>query len=120
MKSRTGREKVDQVASVIRTITGDADRIKQLVDDIYEGSQEQLKGIDQVASSIQQIEKVTQSSAASAEECATASQELASQSEAIGRIVDALNCLVGGLERQSSKVVSSPRIHWRAGHLSVP
>ena len=99
-KSTAGKEKVDQVASVIRTITADASKIKRLVDDIYQGSQEQLRGIDQVANSIQQIEKITQSSAASAEECAAASEELASQSEAIRGIVVNLNSLVGGVKEE--------------------
>ena len=96
VKSAAGKEKVEQVATVIRTITGDSGKIKQLVDDIYHGSQEQLRGIDQVANSIQQIEKITQESAASAEECAASSEELAAQSEAIRSVVASLNLLVGG------------------------
>jgi methyl-accepting chemotaxis protein len=39
IKFRTGRGKVDQVTSAIRTITGDAGKIKQLVDDIDKGHQ---------------------------------------------------------------------------------
>lgn len=94
-KSHAGKDKVDQVASVIRTITGDSGKIRRLIDDISQGSQEQLRSIDQVTDSIQRIEKVTQSSAASAEECAAASEELASQAEAIKGIVQNLNVLVG-------------------------
>ncbi|MBB5059134.1 methyl-accepting chemotaxis protein/methyl-accepting chemotaxis protein-1 (serine sensor receptor) [Granulicella aggregans] len=101
VKSSAGKEKVDQVATVIRAITGDSGKIKQLVDDIYHGSQEQLRGIDQVANSIQQIEKITQESAASAEECAASSEELAAQSEAIRSIVASLNALVGGAETKT-------------------
>jgi methyl-accepting chemotaxis protein len=101
VKSAAGKIKVDQVATVIRAITGDSGKIKQLVDDIYHGSQEQLRGIDQVANSIQQIEKITQESAASSEECAASSEELAAQSEAIRAIVASLNSLVGGSERKA-------------------
>jgi methyl-accepting chemotaxis protein/methyl-accepting chemotaxis protein-1 (serine sensor receptor) len=108
VKSAAGKEKVEQVATVIRTITGDSGKIKHLVDDIYHGSQEQLRGIDQVASSIQQIEKITQESAASAEECAASSEELAAQSESIRSVVASLNSLVGGAE---TKAYRSSRSH---------
>ena len=119
IKSAAGKEKVDQVASVIRTITGDSGKIKQLVDDIYHGSQEQLRGIDQVANSIQQIEKITQESAASAEECAAASEELAAQSEAIRSIVVNLNSLVGSSETKPYRF-SGYSESSRIGSLATP
>jgi methyl-accepting chemotaxis protein/methyl-accepting chemotaxis protein-1 (serine sensor receptor) len=102
-KSRVGKQKMDQVASVIRLITGDSTKIKQLVDEINSGSQEQSRGIAQIANSIQQIEKVTQSSAASAEECAAAAEQLTAQSEAVRDVAVDLTALVGGsgTERRS-------------------
>lgn len=103
LKSRVGKQKMDQVAGVIRLITGDSTEMKQLVDEINLGSEEQSRGIGQIANSIQQIEKVTQSSAASAEECAAAAEQLTAQSEAVRDIVVGLAALVGssGTERLS-------------------
>ncbi len=104
-KSRIGREKMEKVVEVIRLITGDSTQIKMLVDQINSGSQEQSRGIGQIANSITQIEKVTQSSAASAEECAAAAEQLTAQSQAVRDIVVELTALVGnsGLERHSRK-----------------
>jgi len=103
LKSRVGKQKMDQVASVIQLITGDSAKIKQLIDEIDSGSQEQSRGVGQIAGSIQQIERVTQSSAASAEECAAAAEQLTAQSEAVRDIVVELTALVGtsGTERAS-------------------
>ena len=94
-KARAGKEKTDQVAGAIRLIIGDSTKMKQLIDEINQGSLEQSRGVGQIAGSIQQIEKVTQSSAASAEECAAAAEELTAQSEAVRDIVVDLTALVG-------------------------
>lgn len=96
LKSRIGQQKMDQVASVIRLITGDSTKMKQLIDEINLGSQEQSRGMGQISNSIQQIEKITQSSAASAEECASAAEQLTAQSETVRNIVVDLTALVGG------------------------
>lgn len=95
LKSRVGMQKTDQVAGVIRLITSDSARMKQLIDEINLGSQEQSRGIGQIAHSIQQIEKVSQSSAASAEQCAAASEQLTAQSQAVRDIAIDLAALVG-------------------------
>ena len=103
LKARVGKQKMDQVTSVIRLITGDSTKIKQLIDEINSGSQEQSHGIAQIASSIHQIERVTQSSAASAEECAAAAEQLTAQSETVRDIAADLTALVGrsGTQRLS-------------------
>lgn len=95
VKSRVGMQKTDQVAGVIRLITGDSATMKKLVDEIHLGSQEQSRGIGQITRSIQQIETVSQSSAASAEECAAASEQLTAQSQAVRDIAIDLAALVG-------------------------
>ena len=59
------------------------------------GSQEQAKGIEQIAQAITQMERVTQSAAASAEESASASQELSAQSENLKTVVARLTEMVG-------------------------
>jgi len=94
-KFNDGKTKLDQVAMAVRSITASAGSVKTLVDEVNLGSQEQARGIDQVAKAILQMEKVTQTTAANAEESASASQELSAQSEALRAIVGRLESLVG-------------------------
>ncbi len=92
--AESGKGKVDQVATAIRTISGEADKIKVLVDEINLGSVEQSRGIDQISKSISQIESVTQSSAAGAEQGAAAAEQLNSQADTMRDAVDRLKLLV--------------------------
>ena len=78
-KSSEGKSKVEQVAGAIRAISEDVVRAKTLVDEVHVGSQEQTRGIEQVAKAVTQMERVTQSAAASAEEGAAAAEELTAQ-----------------------------------------
>jgi methyl-accepting chemotaxis protein/methyl-accepting chemotaxis protein-1 (serine sensor receptor) len=60
------------------------------------GSQEQSRGIEQIAKAISQMEQVTQKTAASAEESASAGEELSSHSEHLREEVAELLAIVGG------------------------
>ena len=95
-KSGAGKIKVDQVAEAIRSVTEQAGRIKLMVDEIDVGSQEQARGIDQVAKAVAQMDQVTQRAAASAEEGASAAEELTSQSRSLRDVVGHLSGMVGG------------------------
>ena len=95
-KSNDGKTRVDEVATAIRAITEESSRIKVLVDEVNLGSQEQARGIEQIAKAILQMEEVTQKTAASAEEGAAAAEELTGQSETLKDVVDRLTSLVGG------------------------
>jgi methyl-accepting chemotaxis protein len=95
-KSNAGNDKVDQVATAIRSITADSAKIKTLVDEVSLGSEEQSRGLDQIARAITQMEQVTQTTAANAEESAAAAEELNAQSEALREVVGRLNAMVGG------------------------
>ena len=95
-KSSEGKVKVDYVATGIQAITEQSLRVKALVDEVNLGSQEQAKGIEQVAKAITQMEQVTQTTAASAEEGASAASELTAQSEAVKDVVSQLAAMVGG------------------------
>jgi methyl-accepting chemotaxis protein/methyl-accepting chemotaxis protein-1 (serine sensor receptor) len=97
-KSNGGKMKVDQVAAAIRAITEDAGRVKTLVDEVNLGSQEQGRGIEQIAKAITQMEQVTQKTAANAEESASAAEELNAQSGTLKQIVERLTAMVGGGE----------------------
>jgi methyl-accepting chemotaxis protein len=101
-KSQAGKRKVDQVATAIRSITAESSRMKMLVDEINVGSQEQSKGIDQIARAIHEMERVTQSTAANAEQSAAAAEQLTAQSQSVKEIVDHLNALVGVSASSSS------------------
>jgi len=107
-KSNDGKIKVDQVAVVIRAITEESAAVKTLVEEVSLGSQEQARGIEQIAKAITQMEQVTQKNAANAEESASASEELNAQSETLRDVVARLMAMVGGGERASGAHVSRP------------
>jgi len=108
-KSSGGKEKVDQVAGAIRTITGESAKVKTLVDEVNLGSQEQARGIEEIGTAIAQMEQVTQQVAAGAEESAAASEELHAQSETLRGVVESLAAMVGAGDskgRGSRRVVA--------------
>lgn len=94
-KSGAGKKKVDEVAASIRALAGEAEGVKTLVDEVFTGSQEQTRGIEQVSKTIHEMEKVTQTTAAGAEESASAAEELTAQAAALQGIVGQLGALVG-------------------------
>ncbi len=94
-RSRDGKTRVDKVAVSIRAITGESAQVRTLVADVSQGSQEQARGIEQIATAITQMERVTQSTAANAEQTAAAAEELNAQSETLKHIVQRLTALVG-------------------------
>jgi len=94
-RSADGEGKVDQVTCAIRAITEETTRTKMLVDEIHAGSQEQMRGIEQVAQAVRQIERVTQHAAASAEESAATAREMEAQSGVLLSVVTRLNDMVG-------------------------
>jgi methyl-accepting chemotaxis protein/methyl-accepting chemotaxis protein-1 (serine sensor receptor) len=95
-KSSDGKNKVDQVASAIHSITEESSKVKTLVDEVSVGSEEQARGIDHIGSAILQMEQVTQKAAANAEESASAAEELNGQSDLLKDIVQRLILIVGG------------------------
>ncbi len=94
-KANDGKNKLDLVATAVKSITGSTDKVKTLVEEVKLGSEEQSRGIEQVAKAITQMEQVSQTTAANAEESASASQELSAQSNTLRGIVTELNAMVG-------------------------
>ncbi len=94
--SNEGSRRLQQVADAISEITENAGRVKTLADEVNLGSQEQARGIDQIAKAITQMEEVTQKTAAHAEESASASEELNAQAEAMRNASAALKVMVDG------------------------
>jgi methyl-accepting chemotaxis protein len=95
-KSSEGRTKLDQLASAIRDITLKADRVKTLINDVHVGSEEQARGVEQIARAMTQMEQVTQSSAASAEQAASAGEAMSAQAMNMRHVVEELETMVGG------------------------
>jgi methyl-accepting chemotaxis protein/methyl-accepting chemotaxis protein-1 (serine sensor receptor) len=90
-----GKARVDQVARSIRTLTDESLQVRDLVAEVNSGSQEQARGIEQMAIALAQMEHVTQTAAASASESAAAAQQLTAQSQCLDGIARHLAVLVG-------------------------
>jgi methyl-accepting chemotaxis protein/methyl-accepting chemotaxis protein-1 (serine sensor receptor) len=108
-KSNDGKVKVDQVATAIRSITEDANKVKTLVDEVNLGSEEQARGIDQIGKAITQMEQVTQKTAANAEQSAAAAEQLNAQSETLKDVVERLTGMVGADDEGHGQSRSSRR-----------
>jgi methyl-accepting chemotaxis protein len=103
-RSRESAEKLDQVATAMRSITDSAASVKTLVDEVNVSSQEQARGMEQIARSVSQMDKVTQQTAASAEESASAAEELSAQAKAMQAALAKLQDLVGSGGAANSRV----------------
>ncbi len=94
--AKHGRTKVDHVAEAIRTISIEANAIKDLVQGVYKASQEQALGTKEVAKALSQMEQVTQKNAANAEQNAAVGQELSSRSNTLKELTEQLRVMVDG------------------------
>ena len=95
-KSTGGKTSLEEMREVIGSITASATQMKALLDEVFLGSQEQVRGIEQITKAITQMERVTQDSAANAEENAAGSEELGAQSASLKDIVEQLAAMAGG------------------------
>lgn len=93
--SNQGSAQLQKVADVVASITEAASRVKVLVDEVNIGSQEQAKGIEEIARSLAEMDKVTQGTAAAAEESASASEQMSAQAQSLEQIVDDLRAMAG-------------------------
>ncbi len=94
-KATSGSSKVDQVATIIGSITGSGERMTLLIDGINQGSIQQSHGITQIGQAIAEIEKTTQTAAATAEEGAATAEELSAQAQTLREAIDRLRTMVG-------------------------
>jgi methyl-accepting chemotaxis protein/methyl-accepting chemotaxis protein-1 (serine sensor receptor) len=90
-----GKTRVGQVATSIQTLTDESLQVRDLVDEVNSGSLEQARGIEQMATAINQMQQVTQTAAASASQSAAAAQQLTAQSQCLNDIARQLAVLVG-------------------------
>jgi methyl-accepting chemotaxis protein len=94
--SKAGHLKVQKVAEETQKMSLVLDTMKELVDEINGGSQEQGRGIEQIGRAITQMEQGTQKSAANAEESAAAAEQLTAQSNTLRDVAEQLGAMVGG------------------------
>jgi methyl-accepting chemotaxis protein/methyl-accepting chemotaxis protein-1 (serine sensor receptor) len=95
-RSDDGKQKTAVMVELFSSIAAEERKVKELVDEVSLGSQEQSRGIAQISKAVTQIEGVTQSNAAAAEQSASAAEELSAQSMALEEVVRELEALVGG------------------------
>ena len=105
-KSNAGSAKLDEVAESVRKITGRAAQVKQLVDSVDGVSQQQARGIEQIAVAARQMEQVTQKNASSAERTATAGEGLATHAKDLTVFVEKLRDLSGASDDFSAPLAA--------------
>ena len=95
-RSREGRQNLEQVTESISAVTQSTADVQLLVEQIRTDTMDQERGIDEIAVSLMQIQRITQSTAKNAEKSSTAGRELSSQSKSLDETVTQLAILVGG------------------------
>jgi methyl-accepting chemotaxis protein/methyl-accepting chemotaxis protein-1 (serine sensor receptor) len=95
---RDGSQKLVKAAEAIQEVVKHSGQVKVLVDEVHMGSQEQARGIDQVARAVTQMQEVTQKTASNAEEGAASGRELDGHAERLNTLVGKMHELVGGAD----------------------
>jgi len=93
--SRDGNARLDQMAGSVRAMSDNSGRVKCLVDEVSLGSQEQSRGMEQIARAVLQMQQVTQSAASNAQDEATAGKELNRHAEVLRGLVLEMREMVG-------------------------
>jgi methyl-accepting chemotaxis protein/methyl-accepting chemotaxis protein-1 (serine sensor receptor) len=93
---RDGSQKLVKAAEAIQEVVKHSSQVKVLVDEVHVGSQEQARGIDQVARAVTQMQEVTQKTASNAEEGAASGRELDGHANRLNKLVERMHELVGG------------------------
>jgi methyl-accepting chemotaxis protein len=93
--TREGNARLDRMAGSVRGLLQSSGKVKTLVDEVNQGSQEQTRGMDQIARTVLQMEQVTQRTAANAQESASAGTELNSHAAGLRSLVHELHVMVG-------------------------
>ena len=83
------------MAGAVRAMTENSGRVKTLVDEVNTGSQEQTRGMDQIAHAVVMMEQVTQKNADAAQQSASAGLELNEYAGGLRTLVDSMRQMVG-------------------------
>lgn len=87
-KIEEGAERVLSSEQILRSVVGNAEQMKQFIDDIANASAEQSSGIAQIHLALNQMGQVTDQNVSMVAEAATSSHRLHDQSEAMSSLVD--------------------------------
>lgn len=101
------QEIVAKVQHVDRGLQGIVDKTRQvdeLINEVSVASDEQSKGIAQVADAVTHVDQVTQSNAATAEETASSAEALKRQAGSLKVAVNELTVLIEGKLRQEARL----------------
>lgn len=109
VRSQDGKVRLDEVANCVRKVVDNASRIKVLAGEVHVGSQEQERGIEQIAKAVTQMQRVTQSTAASAEQGASAGEEMSAQASELQNAAKLLQELIGGAEQAGARAARSSK-----------
>ncbi|HEY4360122.1 MAG TPA: methyl-accepting chemotaxis protein [Bryobacteraceae bacterium] len=98
-RSNDGKKKLGCVASVVQAVTESAGQVKELLDGVTRGSDEQAIGLQQISKALAQLEQVTQQTASGAEQSAAAGEQLTAQASGMRDSVTELRAMVGSEAR---------------------
>ncbi|MFN7996667.1 MAG: bacteriohemerythrin [Bryobacteraceae bacterium] len=96
-RTKAGKDKVDSISALMRTIAANAADVKQLSDSVHAGSSEQVQGVEEIVRSTAHMQGITQQIAANAEEHAASAEELTSQAASVDETIAGLLLAVGGI-----------------------
>ena len=85
--AESGVELNQAVFGQLTEITGQANKVGEVMAEIAAGSEQQSAGIDQITGAMEQMNQLTQQNAANSEESASAAEELSSQSEELRSMI---------------------------------
>ncbi|MGL5602138.1 MAG: methyl-accepting chemotaxis protein IV [Silvania sp.] len=86
-----GSALVDTAAKTMTEIVSSVTRVNDIMGEIASASDEQRRGIEQVAQAVSQMDQVTQQNASLVEEAAAATDQLASQADHLTSLVSVFN-----------------------------
>jgi methyl-accepting chemotaxis protein len=102
-RSAEGASQLDKVADAIRSVTSGAAAVKNLVDEVNQRSQQQARGVAQIAATISRMQQAMQRTAASAGEGASAGEQLSAQAKDLQEIIARLMAVVAGENRGADR-----------------
>jgi len=94
-RSKKGYELSQRVSTALNDILTNAQGVDELDAGVANASREQEQGIQQIATAVEQMDRVTQSNAANSEECAASAAQLNAQAGQMRQAVNQLIFLVG-------------------------
>ncbi len=91
--SNSASARLEEVTKLVHVMTGRIKGVREQIDEVNQSGQQQARGLDQIAKSMNQMEQLTSSTAAQTEERAAASVQLSAQSSALRDVVASLRSM---------------------------